>query len=83
MLRTTFQHGRDAALVYYGLKTAIAMPATASRLINRVTGPAKKALGIGALGAAGAIGYGLHKQNDEERERNSLVYAPMSGSFTG
>lgn len=43
--------------------------------------PIGKTLGLAGLGAAGAAAYGLHRQNVEDREKNPLVYAPMSGSF--
>jgi len=83
MLRTSFERGRAEALSRFGVKVAIAMPAAAPGLLSRIAGPAKKALGLGALGAAGAAAYGLHKGNVEDREKGSLVYAPTSGGFAG
>jgi hypothetical protein len=83
VLRTSFEQGRDAALDHYGLKLAIAMPAALTGLSARLARPAKKALGLGALGAAGALGYSLHKQTNDGQGRDGLVYAPMTGGFTG
>jgi hypothetical protein len=40
-----------------------------------------RALGLAGLGAAGAIAYGMHRSNQNDRERHSLVYAPMQGSM--
>lgn len=42
-----------------------------------------KGLGLGALGLAGAGALALHHQNQEDRAKLPLVYAPLSGSFQG
>lgn len=52
-------------------------------LPGRMLGGAKRGLGLAALGAGGALAYGLHKQNVQDRENNPLVYAPMQGSVLG
>lgn len=48
-----------------------------------MAGPLKTTLGLGALGALGAGAYGMHRQNQEDHDRNSLVYSPMPGSVMG
>ncbi len=40
-----------------------------------------RTLGLMGLGAAGALAYGMHRSNANDRERHSLVYAPMQGSM--
>ena len=40
-----------------------------------------KGLGYGALAAGGALAYGLHRQNETDRENYPLVYAPMGGGY--
>jgi len=49
--------------------------------IGRFLRPAGKALGIGALAAGGALAYGIHRSNQEDRKKYPLVYAPMSGGM--
>lgn len=41
----------------------------------------RRTLGLAGLGAAGTLAYGMHNQNEEDRRRNSLVYAPLPGSM--
>lgn len=41
---------------------------------------ARRTLGLAGIGAAGALAYGMHRQNAQDRENNSLVYAPLPGS---
>jgi hypothetical protein len=50
-------------------------------LPGRMMGAVKRPLALGALGAAGAMAYGLHHQNAEDRENQRLVYAPMQGAM--
>lgn len=59
---------------------AAAAPAAANAAGGFMRG-AKGALGLGALGAAGALAYGAHRHNENDRQQQSLVYAPLSGSF--
>lgn len=40
-----------------------------------------RTVGLMGLGAAGALAYGMHRSNANDRERNPLVYAPMQGSM--
>ena len=49
--------------------------------MGRFLRPAGKALGLGALAAGGALAYGVHEQNKNDRENNPLVYAPMEGMY--
>lgn len=39
-----------------------------------------RTMGLMGLGALGAGLYGLHRQNEEDRQKRSLIYAPMPGS---
>lgn len=41
----------------------------------------KGALGLGALGAAGAAAWGMHRQNQADRDANRLTYMPTQGGF--
>lgn len=43
--------------------------------------PVRNTLALTGLGAAGAMAYGIHRQNERDRASNSLVHAPMQGSF--
>lgn len=43
--------------------------------------PGKGTLGLAALGAGGALAYGIHRQNQQDRQNYPLVYAPMQGSY--
>jgi hypothetical protein len=43
--------------------------------------PMGKALGYGALAGGAALAYGMHRQNEEDRNSRNLVYAPMQGSY--
>jgi hypothetical protein len=52
-------------------------------LPSRALRPVKRGLGLAALGAGGALAYGMHRQNVEDRENNPLVYAPMQGTVMG
>ncbi len=81
--------GRDAQNAHFMQQHNIA-PAGASapnRLqragagANRFMRGAGRALGWGALAAGGALAYGLHRQNQEDRDARNLVYAPMEGSY--
>jgi hypothetical protein len=40
-----------------------------------------RTMGLMGAGAAGAALYGMHHQNEEDRQQRSLVYAPMPGSL--
>lgn len=69
-----------------GVRGPVTTGGTANRVmegVSRVAGPVKKGLGLAALGGAGALAYGLHRQNVEDREKNPLVYAPMTGGYYG
>jgi len=48
---------------------------------GRFMRPAGKALGYGALAGGAALAYGMHQQNQEDRDARNLAYAPMQGSF--
>lgn len=39
-----------------------------------------RSVGLLGLGAAGAMAYGMHRSNANDRERHPLIYAPMQGS---
>jgi hypothetical protein len=56
--------------------------ATASRGggVGRFMRPMKRGLGLAALGAGGALAYGLHHGHQQDQEKN-LVYAPLQGGF--
>lgn len=41
----------------------------------------KGALGLGALGALGAAAWGMHRQNQSDRDANRLTYMPTQGGF--
>lgn len=43
--------------------------------------PLKQGLGLAALGTAGAVAYGMHNQNEEDRAAHNLVYAPTQGAY--
>jgi hypothetical protein len=69
-----------------GLPTAqIAAPhplmAATRALPGRMWGAVRKPLMLGALGAGGALAYGMHRQNEEDRANQQLVYAPMQGAM--
>src|SRR5258706_11267800 len=80
----SFQTGLEALL-----KTAAPLPTAqiasgsspfmgAMRALpSKMLSPVKRGLGLAALGAGGALAYGMHRQNVEDREKNPLVYAPM------
>lgn len=53
----------------------------ARALPGRAWGAAKKPLALGALGAASALAYGMHRQNQQDRENRQLVYAPLQGAM--
>lgn len=57
--------------------------AAARALPGRLMRPMGKALALGALGTAGALAYGMHRQNAEDRAQYPLVYAPMQGTMMG
>jgi hypothetical protein len=40
-----------------------------------------RAVGLTGLGTMGALAYGMHRSNVNDRERNPLIYAPMQGSM--
>lgn len=48
---------------------------------GRFMRPAGKALGYGALAGGAALAYGMHRQNQEDREGRNLAYAPMQGGY--
>ncbi len=52
----------------------------APRAPNRFMRGGMKTLGLAGLGAAGALAYGAHTQNENDRRQNALIYAPMPGS---
>lgn len=52
----------------------------APRAPNRLLRGGMKTLGLAGLGAAGALAYGAHTQNENDRRQNALIYAPMPGS---
>jgi hypothetical protein len=56
-------------------------PAAGPSGMQRFMRPVKRGLGLAALGAGGALAYGLHRQNQEDRDKNSLVYAPLQGAY--
>jgi len=60
---------------------ARALPGQLQELPGRAWGAAKRPLALGALGAAGALAYGLHQQNQHDRENQRLVYAPLQGAM--
>lgn len=66
---------------------AAAAPAAAGGaggLLSRFKMPSiglKGALGLGALGAAGAAAWGMHRQNQQDRDANRLTYMPTQGGF--
>lgn len=39
-----------------------------------------RTMGLMGLGAAAAAMYGMHHQNEEDRQKRSLIYAPLPGS---
>lgn len=82
MLHAAFRQGLTDACVRFGVKHAGLVPPNMTALGARMARPAKRALQLGALGAAGTIGYGLHQQNTEDRAKSNLVYAPLSGGAT-
>jgi len=43
--------------------------------------PVKRGLGLAALGGAGALAYGLHRQNVQDHEHEQDIYAPMTGTY--
>ena len=47
---------------------------------GRFMRPVKRGLGLAALGAGGALAYGLHHGHKQDQEKN-LVYAPLQGGF--
>lgn len=61
---------------------AAAPAATAARGggMSRFMRPMKRGLGLAALGAGGALAYGLHHGHQQDQEKN-LVYAPLQGGF--
>lgn len=56
---------------------ASGIPGTAQQFMR----PLKSGLGLAALGAGGAMLYGMHRQNQEDRDARNLVYAPMTGAY--
>lgn len=89
-LAKAYDEGRAAALARLKLADAPQPgPLKGPGLIDRVrTGlsglrppRAGRTLGLMGLGAAGALAYGMHRSNANDRERGSLVYTPMQGSF--
>jgi hypothetical protein len=56
-------------------------PAAGPSGMQRFMRPVKRGLGLAALGAGGALAYGLHQQNQEDRDKRSLVYAPLQGAY--
>jgi hypothetical protein len=62
-------------------QAARALPGQLQALPGHVWGAAKRPLALGALGAAGALAYGMHQQNQHDRENQQLVYAPLQGAM--
>ena len=58
--------GRGFSALGRGVRNALPKPGT---------------LGLMGLGAAGALAYGVHRQNEHDRQNYPLVYAPMQGSY--
>lgn len=96
MLRDALERGRNDALSRFGVKIAMMPPIAESpfampslrgamgavgRGLSSIGRGVRRAAPLAALGALGATAYGLHKSNEEDRQKGSLVYAPMSGSF--
>jgi len=48
---------------------------------GRFMRPMGKALGYGALAGGAALAYGMHQQNQEDRDARNLAYAPMQGGY--
>lgn len=49
--------------------------------VGRFMRPMGKALGYGALAGGAALAYGMHRQNQDDRDAHNLVYAPMEGTY--
>lgn len=90
MLFAAYDKGSRDALVRLGVKLAtvptarVVTPGSgirgpASAGLSSMMRPMRRAVGLAGLGAAGAVAYGLHHQNEEDREHQNLVYAPMAG----
>jgi hypothetical protein len=52
----------------------------ASNVASRMM-PSKATLGLAGLAGAGALAYGMHHQNQDDRDAHNLVYAPMEGTY--
>jgi hypothetical protein len=57
------------------------VPGGAGGGVGRFLRPTGKALGYGALAGAGMLAYGLHRQNQEDRDARNLTYARMEGTY--
>lgn len=66
-------------------KVAIAAPASTFSPLNALRG-AGKSLRRGAIiagvGGAGALAVGAGLENENQKKKDRLVYAPMNGSFS-
>jgi hypothetical protein len=57
-----------------------ATPAAPSRM-QRFMRPVGRGLALAGLAGAGALAYGMHRQNQQDQDARNLVYAPMQGTF--
>ena len=57
------------------------LAAAARALPGQAWGAVKRPLALGALGAAGALAYGMHRQNQQDHDNQQLVYAPLQGAM--
>lgn len=78
---------RDQQNAHFMQQNNIAAAPTQTRMQRAGAGAQRfmrgtgRALGWGALAAGGALAYGLHRQNQEDRDARNLVYAPMEGNY--
>lgn len=63
------------------MSAARALPGQLQALPGRAWDATKRPLALGALGAAGALAYGMHRQDQQDRENQQLVYAPLQGAM--
>lgn len=73
--------GRGAAAVGGGAGGGGGWANRLSNGASQFMRPMKRGLGIAALGTAGALAYGLHRQNVHDREQERNIYAPMTGVY--
>lgn len=72
--------GLPEGVTHVPLPAGGGMPGPAAPQPGMLSG-LKRTLGYGALGAGAVAAYGMHHQNEEDRRRNALVYAPMGGGY--